>query len=156
VQGALKGAAVERITTLEDQVDATLVPERLIVTLSELSGALGALLAATGTYGLMAYSVARRRNEIGIRMALGATRGGIAAMVLRESLATTPAGLVMGAMLAWWARGAAAALFPDLSGRVGAVFALSAALMILVALLAAWVPARRAAHVDRMEALRYE
>jgi hypothetical protein len=154
--GVLKHAAVERITTLQDQVDAALVPQRLVVTVSELFGGLGALLAAIGTYGLLAFSVARRGNEIGVRMALGATRGGIARMVLAESLVTTCAGLAVGAPLAYWGRRAAAGLVPDLPAGGAAVIAASAILMILVALVAAWVPARRATRVDPLEALRYE
>ncbi|HUI58419.1 MAG TPA: ABC transporter permease [Bryobacteraceae bacterium] len=156
VNGALKNAMVERITTLEDQVDAGLVPERLIVTVSELFGGLGALLAAIGTYGLLAYSVARRSNEIGIRIALGATRKGIARMVLGESLGTTCAGLVIGVPLAYWARRAAAGLIPDLPAKGVTVIAASGVMMILIAFLAAYIPARRATRVDPMAALRYE
>ena len=152
----IKNAAVERITTLEDQVDSTLVPERLVVTLSALFGALGALLAAIGTYGLLAYLVARRTNEIGIRMALGATPRGIAWMVLAESLGTTCAGLAIGVPLACWARRAAAGLVPGLPVNGASAIAVSAATMILVALLAAYFPARRATRVDPMEALRHE
>ncbi len=156
VNSVLKNAKVDRITTLEDQVDAALVPERLIVTLSQLFSGLGTLLAAVGTYGLLAYWVARRRNEIGIRVALGATPASIVRMVLGESLGTTCAGLVIGAPLAYWATRAAASLVPDLPLNGITVIGLSAALVILVALLAAYVPARRATQVDPIQALRYE
>ena len=156
VNGALKNVTVERITTLADQVDATIVPERLIVTLSGLFGALGALLAAIGAYGLLAYSVARRINEIGIRMALGATQSRVARMVLGESLGTTCAGLVIGAPFAYWAKRAAASLVPDLPVKGTPVLALSAVMMIVIALIAAYFPARRATRVDPMEALRYD
>ena len=77
----LKTIPVARITALSDQVDATIVTERLIAALSELFGGLGSLLAAIGLYGLLAYTVARRITEIGIRMALGATPGHVIRMV---------------------------------------------------------------------------
>src|SRR5262249_8407376 len=74
VRDSLKSVTVSKVTTLENQVDATIVPERLVATLSGWFGAMGALLAAIGLYGLLAYAVNRRVHEIGIRMALGATR----------------------------------------------------------------------------------
>ena len=102
------------MTTLEDQVNANLVPVRLAAALAGLFGVFGALLAAIGTYGLLAYSVARRINEIGIRMALGAARSDIAGGILREALTTTSAGLLIGAPIAYAARRAAASLVPGL------------------------------------------
>src|SRR5260370_41172063 len=77
VHSVLKTVAVNRVTTMADQVDETVVPERLIALLSGWFGALGAVLAAIGLYGVVACTVARRINEIGIRIALGATRGNV-------------------------------------------------------------------------------
>src|ERR1700729_4359630 len=77
VREMLPAVPVVRVTTMAEQVDASIVPERLIAMLSGLFGAMGALLAAIGLYGLLAYTVARRVNEIGIRMTLGATPGAV-------------------------------------------------------------------------------
>ena len=97
VRELLKTVPVKSVTTLNDQVDASIVPERLIATLSLWFGVLGALLAAIGLYGLLAYTVARRINEIGIRMALGATRTGATRMVLGQALGMVCIGLAVGA-----------------------------------------------------------
>jgi putative ABC transport system permease protein len=156
VRALLKTVPVERLTTLADQVDASIVPERLIATLSGLLGALGAVLAAIGLYGLLAYTVARRTNEIGIRMALGATGSAVTQMVLGDALVMVGAGLAIGAPLAVWGKSFAASLIPDLPVRSAVPIAFGALAMIAVALLAAYVPARRAARVDPMEALRHE
>jgi ABC-type antimicrobial peptide transport system permease subunit len=78
------------------------VPERLMATLSGYFGAVGAALAGIGLYGLLAYSVARRTNEIGVRMALGATAGDVGRLVLGDALGMVGAGLAIGATMVWW------------------------------------------------------
>ena len=156
VRGLLKTVAVENVTTLEGQVDGAIVPERLSAMLSGLFSALGAVLAALGLYGLLAYTVARRINEIGIRVALGATRTDITRMVLREAFGMSSAGLVIGALLAHWGKRFVASLIPDLPVQSVVPILFGATVMGALALLAAYTPARRATRVSPMEALRYE
>jgi hypothetical protein len=156
VRGLLKTVAVEKVRTLAGQVDGAIVPERLSAMLSGLFGALGAVLAALGLYGLLAYAVARRINEIGIRMALGATRTDITRMVLREAFGMSAAGLVIGVLLAYWGKRFVASLIPGLPVQSVVPIVFGAAVMVTLALLAAYMPARRAARVSPMEALRYE
>ncbi|HET7214407.1 MAG TPA: ABC transporter permease [Terriglobia bacterium] len=152
----LKTVPVAGITTMNEQIDASIVPERLLATLSAWFGALGALLAAIGLYGLLAYTVARRSHEIGVRMALGAVRSDVMRMVLGDALWMVCAGLVLGATLAFWAKSVAASLIPDLPAQSPLFIVFGGAVMIVVGLLAAYVPARRAAKIDPMVALRYE
>jgi putative ABC transport system permease protein len=156
VREVTKNVRVSHVTTLADQVDASIVPERLIATLSGFFGALGALLAAIGLYGLLAYTVARRTNEIGIRMALGATAGDVIGGVVKTSLALAALGLIVGAPLAILGRRVAMNLIEGLPEGSPMPLALAAAAMIAIALLAAYVPARRASRVDPMIALRCE
>jgi len=156
VRALLKTVPVVRVTTLAGQVDASIVPERLIATLSGLFGALGSLLAAIGIYGLLAYTVARRIREIGIRMALGATPGAVSRMVLGEALGMSCGGLAIGVVIAYWGKRLAGSLIHDLSVESAFPIAFGAVTMIAITLLAAYVPARRAARVDPIEALRYE
>jgi predicted permease len=157
VRDLLKTVAVGRVITLDDQVDASIVPERLMATLSGWFGAVGSTLAAIGLYGLLAFTVARRINEIGIRMALGATRSDVTRMVLpRDALAMVLAGLAIGVPVAFWCKSFAGSLIAGLPVTSRVPIALGAAAMIAIALFAAYAPARHAARVDPMEALRHE
>ena len=147
---------VLRIETVEDQLDALLVPERATATFSLFFGALAALLASIGLYGVMAYNTARRTNEIGIRLALGASRRGVLGMVLKETLGLVACGILLGVPAAIaGGRMISARLF-----GVGAMDPLTIAavslLMICIATLAGFLPALRAAKVDPMVALRHE
>ena len=144
------------VTTLDEQVRENLQQDRLIAQLVSFFGALALLLACIGLYGVMAHGVARRTNEIGIRMALGARGGNIAWMILRETLMLVAIGLVIGVPTALFAaRFISAQLFglkpADPAALIGA-----AVLLTAVALLAGYVPARRASRVNPLTALRYE
>ena len=142
--------------TLNDQMDDSLLQERLIASLASLFGVLAMLLACVGLYGLLAYTVSRKTNEIGIRMALGAGRRQIAGMILRQASLMVLAGLVVGVPAA---TGVARLLRSQLYGLapddpMTILFAVS--LMTAVASLASYLPARRAMRVDPMVALRHE
>ena len=144
------------VTTLSEQVHANLNDERLIAQLVSFFGALALILACIGLYGVMAQGVARRTNEIGIRMALGARGGNIAWMILRETLYLVLAGLVIGLPAALLG---AKLIASQLFGLKPAdPFTLIAASVVLtvVALLAGYLPARRASRVNPLNALRYE
>jgi len=156
VRDLLPTVVVAKVTTMTDQVDASMIPERLIAMLSGFFGAAGALLAAIGLYGLLAYTVARRTSEIGVRMALGATRSEVTRMIMMSALALVATGLLLGAPLAYGARRLASAFVDDLP--IGGVLpiAVAAAAMLAIGAVAAAVPARRASRVNPIEALRQE
>jgi predicted permease len=156
VSDSLKTVPVSRIRTMEEQVDASIVRERLIATLSGWFGALGSILVAVGLYGLLAYTVTRRINEIGIRMALGATRTKVTQMVLRDALATISVGTLIGLLLAFLGKRLAASLFAELPVANAMPVVIGIAAMFCTGLVSAYFPARRAAHIDPMNALRHE
>jgi predicted permease len=156
VREVLPTVTVARVTTMTDQVDASMIPERLIAMLSGFFGGLGALLAATGLYGLLAYTVARRTSEIGIRMALGATPRDVLAMVHKSALAMAGAGVALGVPLAFAAERVAVTFVDNMSAGSAIPIAMAAAAAIAVALVAASVPAHRASRVNPIEALRQE
>ena len=156
VRETLKTVPVSRIATLNEQVDANIVPERLIATLSECFGCLGLVLAGIGLYGLLAYTVARRTNEIGIRMALGATSGSVTRLVLRDVLGMLCGGAAVGTLLVFWSRPLARSVFSDLKPESAVPLAIAAATILTAAIAASYVPVRRAVRVDPMDALRHE
>jgi ABC-type antimicrobial peptide transport system permease subunit len=119
-------------------------------------GGAGALLAAIGLYGLLAFTVARRTQEIGIRLALGATAADVRRMVLRQALSVVCIGLCVGGPVAWWSRRIAASTLEGMTAESWFPGAAAAGAMVAVALLAAYVPVRRAVRVEPIVALRSE
>ncbi len=149
-------ALVLTFSVLKTQIREGLLRERLMATLSGFFGVLATVLAMVGLYGVVSYMVARRRNEIGVRMALGANRNNILLMVLREAGILLGIGLVIGTGLSMVAGTAAASLLYGLKPRDPLTLGAAIAGMAGVALLASLLPAHRAATVHPMEALREE
>ena len=144
------------LRTQREQIDANMQRERMFAALTAGFGVLALTLACVGVYGIMAYSVARRTNEIGVRLALGARPRQVLGMVLREATWLSLAGIVggLGAALAL-ARGVQSLLY-GLQPADPASLICGAALLIVVGLGASWIPARRAARIQPVEALRHE
>ncbi|HUO29143.1 MAG TPA: ABC transporter permease [Bryobacteraceae bacterium] len=150
------GLPVFDLKTLDMQIDETHFLDRLLAWLSVAFGALATLLASIGLYGITAFNVTRRTAEIGIRMALGAARGNVLRLVMREVLILAGAGLAIG-MIATIALGRLieSQLFEMKAGDP-AVLAGAMTAVLLVSLLAGYLPARRATRIDPMRALRWE
>jgi ABC-type antimicrobial peptide transport system permease subunit len=147
---------VENLQTLPQQVQANVTVDRFISVLSAAFACLATLLAAVGLYGVLAYTVAQRTKEIGLRMALGAAPERVRAMVLRQVGWMTIIGGTAGLGAAVAVGRFAESLLFQLNGRDPAVLSLAAVLLTLVALGAGLIPAHRASRVDPMRALRYE
>jgi predicted permease len=144
------------ITTQSAQVDNRFAQERLFALAYSLFGGLALLLACIGLFGLMSYSVSRRTNEIGIRMALGAQRAGVVGMVLRESMLMVAIGVAIGFAGALAGGRFIQSVLFGLETTDTITIAAAIGATVLVSLLAGYLPARRASRVDPMVALRYE
>lgn len=150
------GVPVEGLKTMPQQIRDNVFLDRMISILSGAFAMLATLLAAIGLYGVLAYSVAQRTREIGVRMALGADAGRVRLMVLRQVGGMLLVGAVLGLVAALGLGHVASSLLFGLTGTDPVVFALSLVVLMLVAFGAGYVPARRASQVDPIRALRYE
>ena len=143
-------------TVLDTAIDGTLVRERLLATLSSFFGLLAALLAVIGLYGLFAYTVVRRTNEIGVRMSLGASRFDIVRMMLYEAGLLVALGLVIGTAIAAAGGRFADALVFGIDGRDPSSIVIAIALLGTLGLVASYLPARSASRIEPLQALRAE
>ena len=142
------------VRPLEDIVSAALVQPRFTMVLLAAFAALALVLAAIGIYGVLSYAVAQRTQEIGIRMALGAERGRVLRMVLRQGMTVALLGVGVGLLGAWALARVLASQLYGISPSDPLTFAVVALILVAVALLASFIPARRATRVDPMVALR--
>jgi putative ABC transport system permease protein len=144
------------IFTLEGYMDRLIAQRRFNMAMLVLFGVLGLVITAAGIYGVMAYVVEQRTNEIGLRMALGATPGGVVSMVLRRASLLISLGLGIGLAVAWSLSTSVQAFLFDVRSSDPRIFALAAVMLTMAGLVASGVPARRAARVDPLVALREE
>jgi predicted permease len=145
---------IQRFTSQTEQISLRFAQERLFATAYTAFGALALVLACIGLFGVMSYSVARRTNEIGVRLALGAQRGRVVSMVLGESMLLVGIGVALGLAAALWAGRFVKTVLYGLSANDPLTVAAAVVVIALVSALAGYLPARRASHVDPMVALR--
>jgi predicted permease len=156
VQSVDRNLPLLDMRTQDEQIAASMQQERIFADLTAAFGALALVLACIGIYGIMAWMVSRRMQEIGIRIALGARSEQVQGMVLREAAWMTLLGVAAGVGGALALGRVVASLLYGLKPWDPATFAVSATVLVLVALAASWIPARRAAGVDPIRALRHE
>ena len=145
---------VTRVQTMEQVVAASVGQPRLLSALSGLFGALAGVLAMVGVYGVMAYNVRRQRREFGIRLALGADSANVKKLVIARGLLLAVGGVALGAAGSWMLTGLLESMLNDVKPNDPSVFAATAGGVLLVALVASWLPARAASRVDPMVVLR--
>ena len=148
--------ALQQVRLLRDWLGESVAPTRLTTTLATIFAGSALLLATVGIYGVLAYTVASRTKEIGVRMALGATKRGVVGLVLREGMTWAGSGIVAGLMGAFAATGLIATLVFDVPARDPITFAAVGGAVALVALMASVIPAVRAVHIDPTIAMRTE
>jgi predicted permease len=145
---------LREVRTYEDEIDSTIARERMFTRLLVIFGGFAVLLACIGLHGITTYAVARRTSEIGIRLALGAQRGQVLWLILRQVLVVATAGIALGVPIAIAAGPVVASLLFGLAPRDALTTAAAAAAMFVVALGAGWLPARRATGLDPARVLR--
>ena len=156
LRGASGGLPVARVRTMEETLSRSTAAEDFNALVLTIFGCLALLLAAIGIYGLIAYSVAQRSQEIGIRMALGADSRHIRDMVVWEGLRVALAGVACGLAAAFGLTRSIASLLYGVKAWDPLVFFVVPVILAGVALVAAWLPAMRASRVDPIRALKYE
>ena len=151
-----KDQPIVRVATMDDLLARSASERRFVLILLEAFGLVALALAATGIYGVLSGSVTERTREIGVRLALGAQRADVLALILRDGVKLTLGGVGIGLLGAWAATGLLTQLLYDISATDPWSFAGVALMLTLVALLACYLPARRATKVDPLVALRHE
>jgi predicted permease len=149
-----RNVRITHVNTLDEQVARTVTNERLVAQLSTFFGLLAVFLSAIGIYGLMSYFVSRRTNEIGVRMALGAARGDISWLVMREIIVLVAIGVAIGVPAALSGNRLVSSMLFGLKGIDPYSITPAVVLLLVVAAAAGYIPARKASRVDPMEALR--
>ena len=151
---------IQEVGTQEEKIDELLIHERLFAKLSTFFGLLALGLVCVGLYGILAYAVARRTSEIGIRMALGASRASVMGMILKDTILIVSIGLLLGITASFGVARLVASAVSDLlyglKANDGLSLAIAGIILISAAILASVVPARRASHVDPVTAIRNE
>ncbi len=156
VQAVNRNLPILSIKEVRELMDASVVQERLVARLSAFFGILAVTLAAIGLYGVMSYGVARRTNEIGLRMALGAQRSNVIGMILHEVMLLMIAGAVAGIVAAIAGTRFVESQLFGLTPTDPLTFIVAGAILLIVGTFAGYIPARRASKIDPMVALRYE
>jgi predicted permease len=156
VRDADPGLRLDRADTYSQVVDRSILKERIMATLGGFFGVLALLVACLGIFGVLAFQVSRRVNEIGVRMALGSSRGAIVTLVLREVVVMLGAGCVVGGAGAMMLTGLTSKMLFGVGPTDPSVFLTAAGVLAVAAVIAGWLPARRASRIDPMVALRHD